>query len=220
MKPRIKNIDNYIFDLDGTIVNSSKEVLRCIKLAYKETNIDVDQNRITPDVIGPPLKGIFKLISPEISDEASFDRLEEAYSKHYDHSINDSSSMYPGILEILNKLKEQNKKLFIATNKPQIATLRILKMFNLDYFTDVYTIDKYSDRELNKEEMIKEILEKYLLDKSKTVMIGDSPHDSIAGNKNGITTIGVLWGYGSEKQKLIEASDYAFSTASELAEFI
>ena len=55
-------MNNYIFDLDGTIINSSKEVLLCFEKAFERANYVIDKSRLTPNVIGPPLKEIIKLI--------------------------------------------------------------------------------------------------------------------------------------------------------------
>ena len=51
-------IKNYIFDLDGTIVNSSQEVLNCFKMAFQKSDYEIDENRLTQNIIGPPLKQI------------------------------------------------------------------------------------------------------------------------------------------------------------------
>ena len=56
-------LKNFIFDLDGTIIDSSKEVLSCFDKAFKLSGVDFDQARLSSDVIGPPLKEIIKLIA-------------------------------------------------------------------------------------------------------------------------------------------------------------
>lgn len=216
----LENIENFIFDMDGTILNSSVEVLKCLKKAYEETGISYDASKISTDVIGPPLKGIFQLITPEISDDEVLAKLESTYRKHYDYNEDDSSVLYDKIADLLILLNKMNKKLFIATNKPAIPTLRLIKSFKLDFFKDIYTLDKFEDRQINKEEMVSDIISKYNLDKAKTVMIGDAYHDVIAGKNNGILSVGVLWGYAKDKKDLIESSDVVVGSASELIELI
>lgn len=216
----LTSIDNFIFDMDGTILNSSVEVLKCIRKAYDELNIPYDVLKVSTDVIGPPLRGIFQLISPEIKDSQVLDRLESVYGKYYDFNDDDSSVLYDGILDFLYVLKKRNKNLFIATNKPAIPTIRLVKSFNLDFFVDVYTIDKFENKQINKEMMIKDIIDKHALDKSKTVMIGDAFGDVNAGKLNDVLSVGVLWGYSKNKKSLVEASDIVVSSVSELAALI
>lgn len=216
----LKNIENFIFDMDGTILNSSTEVLKCLRKAYEETGIAYDASRISTDVIGPPLRGIFQLISPEITDSEVLDRLESVYRKYYDYSEDDSSVLYDGIFDLLNLLNKMNKKLFIATNKPAIPTMRLMKSLGLDFFIDIYTLDKFENKQINKKMMVKDIIDKYNLDKAKTVMIGDASGDVQAGKINGILSVGVLWGYAKDKKPLIEASDLVVDSVLELIELV
>lgn len=73
---------------------------------------------------------------------------------------------------------------------------------------DIYTIDKCEGKYISKQEMIEAIIEKYSLEKSETIMIGDAPSDIKAAHKNGIKAVGVLWGYGRDKNVLKEISDF------------
>ena len=207
---------NYIFDLDGTIINSSKEVLLCFEKAFEKANYEIDKSRLTPNVIGPPLNEIIKLIAPGIQ-ETDINKVVEYFRELYDFEENDISEFYQGIPEVLTTLKNMNKKLFIATYKPEKPTMRIIKQFHLDKFDDIYTIDKFG-KHITKTEMINDIIEKYSLNKSETMMIGDAPSDVICAKEAGVLAIGVLWGYGENKEPLIKNSDIVINSANEILE--
>ena len=151
-------INNYIFDLDGTIINSSNEVLLCFEKAFAQSNYQIDKTRLTPNVIGPPLKEIIKLIAPEI-EENDIEIVMENFRQIYDYDEHDISEYYSGILEFLNQAKKVGKRLFIATYKPEKPTRRIEKQFKMDMFEDIYTIDKFG-KHITKAEMIEDILNK------------------------------------------------------------
>ncbi len=206
---------NYIFDLDGTLINSSGEVLACFKKAFERAGYPVDLNRLNSDVIGPPLKEIIKLIAPELKNEDIITSVMEHFRAIYDYDENDISFLYDGIYDFLLRLKNEGKNLFIATFKPHIPTMRIVKKFKLDMFQDIYTIDKTGYRQ-TKEEMITDILSSYNLKKSETVMIGDAASDVIAAKRAGVTAVGVLWGYGSDKTDLKLNSDFIVEKVKEL----
>ena len=209
---------NFIFDLDGTLVNSSEEVLNCFKKAFEEANYNIDSSKLTSDVIGPPLKQIMQMIAPELVDEEKISEIMLNFRRIYDYDENDISAMYDGIFELLKGLKAHGYKLYIATFKPTIPTMRLVKKFELDViFDDIYTIDKFG-KKITKEEMITSIISSYNLEKSKTVMIGDAPSDMIAAKGAGIDSIGVLWGYGSDKNPLKENADYIVKDVEELRE--
>ena len=209
---------NYIFDLDGTIVNSSEEVLSCFKKAFEEACYKIDSDKLTSDVIGPPLRQIIQTIVPELVDDEKINEIMLNFRRIYDYDKNDISVMYDGIYKLLCDLKKQNCKLFIATFKPTIPTIRLIKMFNLEeLFDDIYTIDKFG-KKITKEEMIINIISTYELEKSRTIMIGDAASDMIAAKGAGICGMGVLWGYGSDKNPLKERADYIVKNVEELRE--
>ncbi len=211
-------INNYILDLDGTIINSSNEVLLCFEKAFAKANYPIDKSRLTPNVIGPPLKEIIKLITPEIN-ENDIEIVMENFRLIYDYDEHDISEYYSGVLEFLNKAKNSGKKLFIATYKPEKPTRRIEKQFKMDMFEEIYTIDKFGEH-ITKTQMINDILNKFNLKKEETVMIGDASSDVISAKEAGVTGIGVLWGYGDDKTNLIKNSDYVVKNTQELEEYL
>ena len=208
---------NYIFDLDGTIINSSNEVLLCMERAFDKANYVIDKSMLTPNVIGPPIKQIIQTIAPDLSDENKINEIIANFRSFYDNDEKDISEIYEGIYEVLENLKSQGCKLFIATFKPEKPTLRIIEQFNLKFFEDVYTIDKFKTH-ITKEEMISQIIEKYNLDKSQTVMIGDAKTDMTAAKAAGVMAVGALWGYGDDKQPLIDNADITIKEIKELCQ--
>lgn len=208
--------DNYIFDFDGTIINSQEDVFLCFEKAFEKANYEIDKSRLTPDVIGPPLKGIIRLIAPELTDEDLINKICDIFRNIYDNDANDHTYIYDGVFDFLRTLKYQNKKIFMATFKPMNPTMMLVKKLGIEeFFTDIYGIDKFG-KHITKEEMILDIISKYNLKKSKTVMIGDASTDVIAAKNAGIIGIGAMWGYGSDKTALIENSDKIINSIKEM----
>lgn len=208
MLNKLINMQNYIFDMDGTLVNSSETVLLCLKKACQNAGQDVIENNLTPNIIGPPLKEIIKLIISDKTNEAVLGKISAEFRKIYDNYESDSSPMYENTYEWLITLKNSGKRLFLATNKPKIPTMRLIKKLKLDMFEDIYTIDKYTNRSISKIEMIENIINNNNLEKNKTIMVGDAKSDIDAAHCAGIKAIGVLWGYCRDKQSLKESSDF------------
>ncbi|MBR6162976.1 HAD family hydrolase [bacterium] len=206
---------SYIFDLDGTLINSSKEVLLCFKKAFKKANYPVKEERLNSNVIGPPLRDIIRIIAPELKDEELIGEIENNFRELYDYDENDISELYPGVPDILSDLKRQGKRIFLATFKPKKPTERILRQFKLEVFEDVYTIDKF-EKHITKAEMIEDIIKKYSLLKSETAMVGDAKSDMTAAKEAKVTAIGALWGYGTDKAPLRETADYCINNLKEL----
>ena len=215
----INKFENFIFDLDGTIINSSIEVLNCFDYAFKKANYKINYERLTPNVIGPPLVDIVKTIAPDLNDKQKINEIISYYEEIYDYDENDVTTIYDGVLEIIKGLKKYNKKLFIATYKPTKPTMRLLKKFNLTMFDDVYTIDKFG-KHITKTEMILDIIQKYNINKNQTVMIGDAKSDMLSAKEANIFALGVMWGYGTDKTGLINNSDKIINTTDDLKQYL
>ena len=198
-------IENYIFDLDGTLINSREEIVYSIKQACEKLNVMVNDDLLN-DLIGFPINTILQksLISPsqkicsEITDE---------FRKIYDFKEIYSCTLYKGADEFLKELKENNKNIYILTNKPLLPTVRILDFLNIkSYFNDIYTIDKIKDKK-SKEEILYFIMEERNINPYNTALIGDTTNDMIAAKRNNVLAISALWGYEKDKEKLIANSD-------------
>ena len=207
--------NNYIFDLDGTLINSSEEVIECMYKAFIKANYPIEKSTLTSDFIGPPLKQIIKNIAPELKDENKLNEILLNFRYFYDNDENDISKIYTGVYDVLNKLKNSGCSLFMATFKPTIPTYRIIKQFKLNYFKDIYTIDKV-EKPITKTEMINDIIKKYKLNTNETVMIGDAQSDMIAAKEAGVKAIAALWGYGDDKTELIKNADYTIESINEV----
>ncbi len=208
-------MQNYIFDLDGTLINSSDEVMICFEKAFEKSNYPLDKTRLTHNIIGPPLFDIVSGLAPELKNIEKLEEIVQNFCYFYDKKDDDISRVYDGVYEVLNTLKSSDKRLFIATLKPTVSTKRIIKQYNLDYFEDIYTIDKFG-YSMNKTQMLTNIIEKYNLDNSTTLMLGDTTTDMIAAKNNNILAIGALWGYGENKEPLKQISDMVISNIKEI----
>ncbi|MCQ2958237.1 MAG: HAD hydrolase-like protein, partial [Candidatus Gastranaerophilales bacterium] len=89
---------------------------------------------------------------------------------------------------------------------------------NTNSTPNIYTIDKFGAH-ITKTDMIKDIITRYSLSKDKTVMIGDAPSDVISAHEAGITSVGVMWGYGTDKTNLIKNSDKIMKSIGEFYNF-
>lgn len=208
-------INNFIFDLDGTIINSSEEVLFCLDKTFQNLKLSYDKTKLNIDIIGPPLVCMMEKLRPELVKENRTDEVVAEFNRIYDNKEDDRSFIYEGMYDVLLELKKRGKRLFIATNKFIPPTLRVMKKFELNMFEDFYTIDKLPDT-TSKSDMINDILKKYKLSPKETIMIGDTVFDVQAGKNSNVISGGVLWGNGIDKTELIKFSDIVFKTPEEI----
>lgn len=198
--------DFYIFDLDGTLIDSSKEILSSIKKACKLENIETDI--LNETIIGKPIADIIEKILPD-TDISIRRKIVENYRNIYDNISNHNIEEFKGSTNLLKTLKSKKKKIFLLTNKLYKPTKSIIDSLNwTDFFDDIYTIDKFHDIE-NKAKLLKILISNYGLKEKNCVYIGDCIEDTNAAKENSIISIAALWGYEKDKDLLMHKADFA-----------
>ena len=184
-----------LFDLDGTLTDPGLGITNSVMYALKKFGIYENDRTSLYRFIGPPLKESFADFcgfSPEQCELAV-----SYYREHFRDTGIFENSVYTGIPELLTQLKERGRTLIVATSKPEVFAVRILKHFGL-YRHFAYTAGAAMDDSRSlKADVIRYALEQCgVTDKSEAVMIGDRKHDIIGAKENGIHSVGVLYGYG------------------------
>ncbi len=212
----MKKYDVILFDLDGTVTDPGMGITNSVAHALKKYGITVEDRAELYKFIGPPL---------HISFEKYYglDGLQavEYYREYYrDRGIYENT-VYSGIEALLKKLNKAGKKVILATSKPEVFAREILRYFNLtDYF--YYAAGANLDGTLtDKAEVIAYALaEGGVTDKSTVLMIGDREHDIIGAKKNGVDSMGVLYGYGSRQELEAAGAEYIAATVEEMTEML
>ena len=215
----MKTYDYILFDLDGTLTDPGVGITNSVMYALKKFNIDVPDRTALYKFIGPPLKGSFKEFYNFTDDQGE---LAVSYYREYFRKQGMlENSVYDGIPELLNHLKEKGKKLIVATSKPEAFTLEILRHFRLyDYF-DFIAGATMDDTRNKKADIIRYALEScHITDKSSAVMIGDRKHDMIGAKENGLDSIGVLFGYGDRQELADAGATFIAASAAEIEKLV
>jgi phosphoglycolate phosphatase len=208
-----------IFDLDGTLVDSRKGIINSLSYTAGEMNFKLASKVDINDLIGPPLNEIFRK-----GYNVTEDLLEKAvtiYREHYNNVGIYISELYPGTKELLQKLKDSNKILYIATSKGQPYAEKVLDIHGIRHFFNLVIGSNQDFSISTKSSMINLILEKEnIKDKTKIVMIGDRSHDMIGANHQGIAGIGILWGYGSIGELSVYNPEFIINDHEELLKLL
>ena len=194
---------NFFFDLDGTLTDPGLGITNSVMYALKSFGIvETDRKKLTA-FIGPPLVDSFALyygFSEEKGREATR-RFQEYFSRKGIFE----NVLYSGIPEMLCALKTAGHRVMLATSKPEVYSLRILKHFGLlSYFDYVCGATLDEKGRFRKDDVLSYALEKSGADPENSFMIGDRKFDVEAGNRFGLTTVGILYGYG-DREELVRA---------------
>ena len=194
----INELKTIIFDLDGTLVDSSESVLESLERSLLFFNLK-PLRPLNSDIIGPPLCEILKEISG-VSDQFVLNLLAEKFKENYDNLGFKKTSVFSGIDEMLNELKDNNLQLYIATNKRSIPTKKIINFLGWGSFFDgIYSLDSFLPLAKSKNDILAKIISTHGLSKKNVIYIGDLEDDRIAAQANNIGFYFVEWGYDGEK---------------------
>lgn len=182
-----------LFDLDGTLTDSAEGIINSVTLALEHFNIPVPDREAMRVFIGPPLIPMF--IKHGIPEDKANEALQ-VFRGRYTIVGKYENTPYPGILSLLQHLKEAGHKLLVATSKPESQAKDILEHFQLAPYFDIICGASLDETRATKEDVIEYLLSQYS-SADNMVMVGDTVYDITGAKAHGIPAIGVAWGYGN-----------------------
>lgn len=206
-----------LFDLDGTLTDPMMGITKSVRYALNYYGIEVkDLNDLLP-FIGPPLRDSFKEYYG--FDEAKANEAVEKYREYYKTDGIFDNKVYQGMVECLQTLKDNGKKLYVATSKPEFFAKQIIDHFSLSEYFEYIGGSEFNSRE-KKAEVIEYVLKTNQIDNNDVIMVGDRKHDIIGAHENKIPCVGVLYGYGTEDELKQYQADYLVASVEELTELL
>jgi phosphoglycolate phosphatase len=209
-----------IFDLDGTITDPEVGITTSAKFALSEMGYKEQAEQDLRWMIGPPLADTFIKITGCDKQEAQ--RLIDKYRERYSVLGVHENTLYPGIRELLQALKNEDIVLAIASSKPTLFVEQILDDFNIKEFFTVVQGSDMAGKHVEKEDVLKFAIEKLAIaekDIKNTVMVGDRKFDAIAAKKFGLKTIAVTYGYAVDGEWENIEVDYFAQTPQEILNY-
>ncbi len=189
-----------LFDLDGTLTDPKIGITKSYQYALSTFDIHEELDNLIK-FIGPPLRDVFR--ENYGFSNSDVERAVVKFREYFSETGLLENEVYPGIREVLKELKINGIVMAVATSKVTAYANRILKHFQLDdYFSFVSGDDMAGSLTKNgKRDIINIVLDGIDPErKMSAVMIGDRKHDIIGARENGIDSIGVTWGYGSNDE--------------------
>jgi phosphoglycolate phosphatase len=208
-----------LFDLDGTLTDPKPGITGCIRFALDQLGVSCPADDVLVTFIGPPLRGTFAMLL----DTLETARIEEAmgfYRQRFADTGLYENVVYDGVPDMLEQAGSLAAAAYVATSKPAVYAERIVNHFGLSrHFRKVYGPELDGRRE-DKAELLAWLLASEGVKPQAAVMIGDREADVRAAKANGLRSIGVLWGYGSEQELLDAGADVVCRTPSDLALYL
>ncbi len=202
------------FDLDGTLTDPKPGITRSIQYALGKLGRAVPTEDELTWCIGPPLRASLK-------DLVGTDELADAALLLYRERFGDiglyENEVYPGIEETLSVLAKSGRRMFVATSKAVVYAERIIDHFKLrGYFERVFGSELDGTR-ADKTDLLGYALKTTGVDPTQAMMIGDRKFDMIGARNNGMTAVGVLYGYGTKDELLAGGAQHVCAAPQGIA---
>lgn len=199
------------FDLDGTLTDSALGITNSVKYALEKLNLQIPTEEILRKFVGPPLSYSFQCFCN--LNEAEAAEAVSVYREYFSEKGLFENEVYHGVVTMLQELKKMGKKLVVATSKPEVFSIRIMKHFQLDTYFQCIAGSSLDESRNTKEKVIRYAMNQVgVTDSNKILMVGDREHDVIGAQACNIKCLGALWGYGS-KEELLDAGAFALADA-------
>ena len=186
-----KQFDLIVFDWDGTLMDSTATIVRCIQSAARDLGLAVPSDASAAHVIGLGLSEAMQTVMPDIAP-ALYPRMVERYRYHFltkDHEL----VLFNGVREMLADLAQEGYFLAVATGKSRVGLNRALNATGL---LSVFDATRCADETFSKPHpaMLHELTRELGQDLRRTVMIGDTTHDLMMANNAGAQCVAVEFG--------------------------
>ena len=210
-----------IFDLDGTLINSIEDLGQAANYALSKNGFPTHSLASYPFFVG---NGVRNLIRKALPDDMRTDSIIESllkdFKEYYNEHNTDCTKPYDGIEELLRNLQDNGVKIAVASNKYQQATEKIIA----HYFGDIDFVAVYGQREgVNVKpdpSVVFSILSDAKVPKSEVLYVGDSGVDMETARRACVDSVGVTWGFRSEKELNEYHADMIVNKASDIFDIV
>ncbi|WP_456391996.1 HAD family hydrolase [Persephonella sp.] len=219
ISPEIKNLSTFFFDLDGTLIDSSKDIAVAVNYALRCLGMEeLPESEIIKHVgYGGRrlMEGVLGTDREEIIEKAV-----GLFREYYFANPAVYTELFPHARELLEKLKDRNKKVAIITNKYEDISRQIIKKLGIDHLVDLLVGGDTTPYKKPQPEPLLHALDRLESTEKEAIMIGDSEADIKAGRSAGLKTVFVEFGFGDREKSLEENPDYIISSFKQILDII
>jgi phosphoglycolate phosphatase len=204
-----RQFDLIVFDWDGTLMDSTSTIVKCIQESARDLGLPVPDKRAASYVIGLGLQDAMEAALPDV-DPKYYPKMVERYRHHYLSKDNDLA-LFSGVREMLNELSQAGYFLAVATGKSRVGLNRAM---NAGKVLSVFDATRCADETFSKPHpaMLQELTRELGQDMKRTLMIGDTTHDLLMARNAGARAVAVH--YGAHSVAELAAMDPLFAANS------
>ena len=200
----MKQYSTYIFDLDGTLLDTIQDLATSVNYALRQCHMPERTLDEVRRFVGNGVRLLMIRAVPGGEDNPRFQEAFDIFRSHYLEQSLDTTAPYPGIIDMLERLKAGGKRLAVVSNKFDTATKELIHHFfgNLIEVT-IGENEAAGVRKKPAPDTVNEALHQLGVGKEDAVYVGDSDVDLQTARNSGLPCISVLWGF-RDREFLLE----------------
>ncbi len=210
-----------IFDLDGTLLDSLKDIANTCniileKRGYKTLSLD-DYRRFVGKGVDHLIKRIMEASQVE---KYLFDDFMADYYEVYKKESIKETEIYPGIEDLLKELIDMGISINVLSNKPHKQVVDLMPIyFDESIFDIIY--GKHNDLPAKPDPtLLRKMVKELKLKKNEILYVGDTKTDMETALNAGVASVGVLWGFRDEPELVQAKASYIVSSPNEIVKII
>ncbi len=209
----MKKYKSLLFDLDGTITDSSEGIINSILYALDKMEVNIEDKTILKKFVGPPLMDSYKKYFGFSDDEAELGL--KLFREYFSVKGIFENRLFEGIDNLLYELCNSGYELLLATSKPTHFAEQVLEYFNIKKYFSYVSACPIDEINTTKTDIIHNALKHTSTDnKSEILMIGDTTFDINGAKICGIDSLGVL--YGTDNADELKDATYLAKDVNEI----
>ena len=205
----MKDYNTYIFDLDGTLLNTLQDLTNSVNYALRQCDMSMRTIDEVRQFVGNGVRLLMTRAVPDGDNNPRFIEAFNTFRQHYmEHSL-DTTCPYPGIIDMLKMLKSQGKHIAVVSNKFDTATKELIRHFFGDLIS--VAIGENEAAGVYKKPAPDTVIEAMIqlgVTKENAVYVGDSDVDLQTARNSGLPCISVLWGFRNREFLLKHGATY------------
>ena len=210
-----------VFDLDGTLLNSLEDLADSANWVLEQHGFPTHPVDAYRYFVGDGVRKLIERILPqEERTEARIEQCRQEFVAYYKVHMEDKTSVYEGITELLVELKNRGLKIAVATNKVHIAVKPLMEK----YFPEIRFDSMIGQREgvpvKPAPQIMFDILRETGCEPSEALHVGDTATDIQLAHNAGVTPVGVLWGYRPLKELQEAGAKFIIEKPEELLRLV
>ncbi len=208
-----------IFDMDGTILNTLEDLKNATNYSLRQFNMPERTLEEVRMFVGNGIRKLVERAVPAGTSTEKIDEVLDVFLKYYEVHSADNTSSYPGIHELVEKLKAAGIKTAVSTNKADAPAQELGK----EYFNGIFDLivgQRDGLRTKPAPDSVNEILKILNIQKKDAVYVGDSDVDVQTAANSGLDFIGVSWGFRGRKFLQEKGAKNIVDSADEILDLV